>query len=220
MECACPLAFLGFCLLFVIAVRRKKSSTPEPRPDQQADEYVEQILFDDEENYYRVRRGKKRTYVLQHKAGSWKIIVRETLLMGTKHRKAAAKRFLSGAVPWLDLEREPTNKFDPNAIRVMSTWRLPDGKVQREHLGYVAKDVAALIASDLPPNIPITATIDSMAASNKYGASVFFTIHVASGWCPLCYGDLGRSPKQPGTCNSCGGSFDLSPHFRVPISAS
>jgi len=183
--------------------------------------YVEETLIDDGENYYHVKRGGNRTYVRQWRPlpGSWKIAIYETMLMGGHYHLAAAQRFLKARTPWLNLEREPTNQYDPNAIKVMSTWRKPDGSVHREHLGYVGKEEAALIGGDLSPDHPIAATIDAMGPSDKYGASVHFTIHVGTSWCPHCKGDLGRAPRKPGTCNSCGGGFELSPHFGVAIPA-
>lgn len=227
-------ALLIVCLIvfFGVLVRAiHKATSPQPTTDQSTGEtltirqtsrsgdYVEETLLDDGENYYHVKRGPHRTYVRQWRAapGSWKIAIHETAVMGCHHHADAARRFLKAGAPWLDLEREPTNQYDPNAIKVMSTWRNPDGTVHREHLGYVAKEEAATIVGDTSPDHPIAASITAMGPSDKYVASVDMTIQIATSWCPLCKGDLGRAPRQPGTCKSCGGSFVLSPVFGVAV---
>lgn len=192
----------------------------EIRPTSGGD-FVEETLVDDGANYYHVKRGSRRTFVRQWRAlpGSWKQAAHETMMMGGQHYPDAARRFLAARAPWLDLEREPTNQYDPNAIKVMSTWQNPDGSIHRELLGYVAKDIAAMIADSTSPDHPIAATITAMGPSDEYVISVCFTIHVATSWCPLCKGDLGRAPRKPGTCKSCGGSFELSPYLGVAIPA-
>jgi len=213
------LPVLAFWALIWLVASGRKQTKRQAAPS--GGGFVEEVLLDDGENYYAVKRGSRRTFVHQQRAlpGSWKVAAYEIMMMGGQHYPDAARRFLAARAPWLDLEREPTNQYDPNAIKVMSTWQNPDGTTHREQIGYVPKDEAALIAGDLSPDHPITATIVSMGPSDKYVISVCFTIHVATSWCPMCKGDLGRTPRKPGTCKSCGGSFELSPYFRVAIPA-
>ena len=142
------LIFVVLAVLFIAKLGSAKAGGGEytvARPPQ-GHGYVEETLTDDGENYYHVKRGQGRTFVHQARAGAWKKIVYETILVGVNYHPEATKRFLNARAPWLDLEREPDNKHDPNAIKVMSTWRKPDGTVHREHIGYVSREEAAVIS--------------------------------------------------------------------------
>ncbi len=63
---------------------------------------------------------------------------------GLAYRKRHALRFVRGREHRLEFEPEPSNRFDPNAIRVIGLWR---GwfRARRALIGYVPKDVAAAI---------------------------------------------------------------------------
>lgn len=64
---------------------------------------------------------------------------------GLVRRKDAATQFAKGRSQWIELEREPSNPQDPNAIRVVGCWR---GWIlsRRAPLGYVPRHVAKVIA--------------------------------------------------------------------------
>lgn len=66
---------------------------------------------------------------------------------GIPHRMANAVAFARRAQQYLELEREPNNPHDPNAIKVIGVskgwffWR-------RHFLGYVPRETAAIIAEN------------------------------------------------------------------------
>lgn len=57
------------------------------------------------------------------------------------HRQAEAMRFARAKNKWLELEREPDNKHDANAIKVIGCSKWWFFK-ERQHIGYVERDVA------------------------------------------------------------------------------
>jgi len=189
----------------------------EGAPD--SGDFEHETLLDKDGYLYHVERGSQRTYVQQTRPGKWRSIAEEINVMGCHFREAAAGRFLRERAPWLELERDPTNKYDKNAIKVLATWTKPNGKPHREHIGFVPKEEAAAIAAEVDPKMPMMATIDSFAPSDKYVASIYFTIHVAAQWCPHCHGDLGKMPAKGGECPLCGDKYELSPSLWVPIRA-
>lgn len=65
----------------------------------------------------------------------------EVILRGVNFRPLSAKEIVNRLVEGdgLELEREPFNQYDPNAIKVLD----PESK---EHLGYVSKEHAVEIA--------------------------------------------------------------------------
>lgn len=60
---------------------------------------------------------------------------------GTYYRLSDALAFAKGSNQWLLLEREPRNKHDPNAIKVIGAYK---GWFMnhRKHIGYVPADIA------------------------------------------------------------------------------
>ena len=63
---------------------------------------------------------------------------------GLRHRRSDAARFIRGKELWLELEREPSNKYDKNAIKVFGC-RKVFCWTKRFFLGYVPRDVSASI---------------------------------------------------------------------------
>ncbi|THK37386.1 hypothetical protein EHS39_14265 [Ensifer sp. MPMI2T] len=63
-------------------------------------------------------------------------------VMGLTMRKADAAAFCKGTGKQLALEREPSNRHDPNAIRVMGSWKGWFSRKERM-LGYVPAEEAA-----------------------------------------------------------------------------
>ena len=72
----------------------------------------------------------------------YQIFVKDTLVAGISFRKDDALRFINGSNQTLELEREPNNAIDKNAIKVIGV--TPSA---RSFVGYVPKDVAEQIAA-------------------------------------------------------------------------
>lgn len=77
---------------------------------------------------------------------------------GISRQQENAKAFIKGLDRALELERDPRNKYDKNAIKVIGVWYDSGGNEYREQLGWVPANVA----KDIPSNIAIGATIESM----------------------------------------------------------
>ncbi len=72
-----------------------------------------------------------------------------------------AESFIKGVNRLLELERDPNNQNDPNAIKVMGTWTDSDGQIHNEQLGWVPATIAQNIALEISGE-PIGATIKTM----------------------------------------------------------
>ncbi len=68
----------------------------------------------------------------------------ECEVAGIKYRREYARAFAAGRDPTLELEREPENPHDKNAIRIMGRRKTFFGS-KRHFIGYVPSGVAALI---------------------------------------------------------------------------
>jgi hypothetical protein len=66
-----------------------------------------------------------------------------------------AKAFIAGCDRSLLLERDPGNRHDPNAIRVIGRWRGASGSEHAMQIGWLPREVAAMIASQAegPPHL-------------------------------------------------------------------
>jgi hypothetical protein len=91
----------------------------------------------------------KKTYHLKDSPipKSFQIFAERLEVAGLGYRRDNAARFISGTNLWLELELEPSNKYDKNAIKVIGCskgwfW------TKRFFLGFVPKDVAASIAEE------------------------------------------------------------------------
>lgn len=71
-------------------------------------------------------------------------------LMGVNFRSSETRELVKGLANesdvQLELEPEPTNQYDPNAVKVMYDVGHGDSGPQLVHLGYVAKEIAEEIA--------------------------------------------------------------------------
>lgn len=66
---------------------------------------------------------------------------------GVTFREDDANAFAWGDRQWCQLEAEPTNKYDKNAIRVLGSWYTvgkTDSLVRDAHIGYIPKEKAKL----------------------------------------------------------------------------
>jgi len=65
---------------------------------------------------------------------------------------------------YLDLECEPENKFDPNAIKIGYNYETPDG-VEFAFLGYVPKKFTADVSADLEIGVDLECIVEEINAS-------------------------------------------------------
>ena len=64
-------------------------------------------------------------------------------VMGSEHYKAAIDKMITKNF-WLEVEREPNNKFDSNAIKINACWKTMFGK-SRNQIGYIDAKTAKRI---------------------------------------------------------------------------
>lgn len=108
--------------------------------------------------------------------GAWKIWARASVA-GTRHHATAVERFLARcrhAEPTrvgLDLQPDPDNPHDPNAIRV---YGYVDGA--RFHLGYVPAKLAAELAAQAPSDMPILAHLRRVFRGDRRTDIVFHVL--------------------------------------------
>ena len=80
---------------------------------------------------------------------------------GISRRVSVATDFIRGMSQRLELEREPDNLVDANAVKVIGIWLDGSSNIHREQLGYVPREAAALIGIQ-PPDFPLVATLQVM----------------------------------------------------------
>ena len=93
-------------------------------------------------------------------------------------RRAALERMLEGEHWHLELEREPQNPGDANAIKVVAQWEQA-GRHYCEQLGYVPRATALLISVEAP-TAPLSANIVTIFKPRD-GKSPGIRMNV---WCP------------------------------------
>ena len=67
---------------------------------------------------------------------------------GISLRTEAAARFIAGTFQRLEIEREPDNPVDANALKIFGSWFDSDGKPNHEHLGYVPREIAESVQAE------------------------------------------------------------------------
>jgi hypothetical protein len=72
-----------------------------------------------------------------------------------------AMAFISGRDRSLLLERDPENRYDPNAIRVMGRWRGAAGSEHEMQIGWVPREIAKKIAEQIE-GAPIYGALQTM----------------------------------------------------------
>jgi HIRAN domain-containing protein len=84
----------------------------------------------------------------QEKPGQWSVFEDYCHVAGLNlpDRRSDVSRFFAGSYRWLELEREPGNPYDANAIRILGTFRDAAGAQHSVQLGYVPREVAALLS--------------------------------------------------------------------------
>jgi len=93
---------------------------------------------------------------------------------GIQHRKDSALNFAKGSNQIIELEREKSNKHDPNAIKVIGVskgWFF----TKRNFIGYVPKEVSAhIIASKLWSDIQTR--LEWISVSDNGYVSIIFQL--------------------------------------------
>ena len=92
----------------------------------------------------------------------------KTKVAGVARRQSYLKRIFNqidkgGDYPEIYLEREPENKHDSNAIKVI--WKYYNEKTDNEkeyHIGYIAAHVASSLAKDIDRGIYVHASFDEI----------------------------------------------------------
>lgn len=227
---AAPCLVIGVVLLWVsrypsgkratASLKERRSSRTKGPTTDYTDLWVEETLSDRDGYYYRVRRGHTINYVDQAIPGDWKTLMGDLYVAGTQHHKIASQRFLGARAPWLKLERDPENKHDPNAVKVIATW-VENGEHVNEHIGFVPRDAAAELAEEVPEDTAWWARLSHYGPSKRHSgaAEIHFDIMQPARTCPHCGGDIGRTPRKPGNCESCGKAFAMTPKLKVIVPA-
>jgi len=111
----------------------------------------------------------------RHKpVGEWVQTTSVESVVGVHHRKVAATAFAraakaseaKGLVYGVELEHRPDNRHDPNAIAVIGVAERKgwfSRSIQKWHIGYLGREMAAEIIEDLVrKNIPVVAELYSI----------------------------------------------------------
>lgn len=108
-----------------------------------------------------------------------------TEVVGIKHRGQAALAVVRSLDPAQEvrLEREPTNNYDPNAIKVHATSKLAPGGT---HIGYLPATQAAWLGAMMDNGLVLRAFVEYVNASpaNPEPASVTVTLRLRKGGVP------------------------------------
>ena len=87
----------------------------------------------------------KRERFLDPIPDEYQIFEQRLEVVGIQHRKKAAQRFATGNQQRLKLKPEPSNEYDPNAIRVIGVWKDSSGQERTAHIGYLNKNLARIL---------------------------------------------------------------------------
>lgn len=129
--------------------------------------------------------------------GDWRQFRLAERVAGLKHRKAELGRFGEGAARaeklgldfGLDLQRQPDNRFDKNAIMVTGRWTVRNKRwfrpaierVEQAQIGWIDRETAAHLAA-AGPDFPIAAEFYEMAVAKnpdpKFGFGVIIKVIV------------------------------------------
>lgn len=93
--------------------------------------------------------------------------------------KVNATRMIAGTSRRIELEQDPTNQYDPNAIKIIGVWTDPGGEECRGRIGYLPADIAGhVVRHGLTEKLGVT--IESMFRPRD-GKSPGMRIDL---WCP------------------------------------
>jgi hypothetical protein len=77
----------------------------------------------------------------------YKIIEKYVTVAGTKFRMKDVVPFASKGNIWIELEAEPDNKFDKNAIKVIGCTKGGIFSKKRYFIGYIAKEISEVLVN-------------------------------------------------------------------------
>lgn len=114
------------------------------------------------------------------------LIAYDALATGTASYQDNVRDFVKGALHAqkfgngvddlsISLEREPENRFDQFAIKVIGEW-VQNGVKHSRHIGYVPKKLAYKVAMNVDDDEPITALLSSMNNNDEHGFDIKFHI--------------------------------------------
>jgi hypothetical protein len=89
---------------------------------------------------------------------------------------AATKLMSVGDI--LMLSREPSNKFDPNAVKIEFITEVADGSVIGTFLGYVPKKFSSEVSGMLSIDAPIVCIVDEVVPSGKTYEMIKVTVQI------------------------------------------
>ena len=93
--------------------------------------------------------------------------------------RSSAGRFIAGSERRVELEADPENAYDVNAIKVIGVWRDAQGAPYRARIGWVPAEIARKIA-EAGLSSQVGATIEALyKARDDKGPGVRIDI-----WCP------------------------------------
>lgn len=89
-------------------------------------------------------------------------------IVGEQHYEASHDSFLRGSECRVEIEREPENPHDPNALAVIGLWRDKAGP-RREKLGYLPREFSSEVATTRPADMEMLAVAVSTYTSRRDG---------------------------------------------------
>ncbi|WP_289019582.1 HIRAN domain-containing protein [Desulfobacter postgatei] len=100
-----------------------------------------------------------------------------------KYRQACLKRIVKSedeqGLPLISLEREPSNKHDLNAIKVIvHEYNERTEKEKDSHVGYIRRNVAFTLAKDMDKGKEVSAFIDEIIGGYEGAENLGMLIHV------------------------------------------
>jgi hypothetical protein len=119
--------------------------------------------------------------------GDWQEVVKGVRVAGTKHRPYALDRWLeavrraeaAGLRYGLELQPEPANPYDRNALRVHGV--VEDRTKQTWHIGYVPAELAREVAEAMPTGAQLVARLYSIFERANGHTDVNFDLYSTPG---------------------------------------
>ena len=86
----------------------------------------------------------------------------DVAVAGVSKRTEQVERFINGDEREVTLVRDPHNKYDSNAVKVIGSWTDTEDQRHRKQLGWLPAEVAKELADEEEDDIPIGATLETM----------------------------------------------------------
>lgn len=107
-----------------------------------------------------------------------KLVAEDVPVAGISYRQEVITKLIEGTGRKILLEREPDNKHDKKAIKILARWKVEDEEYI-EHVGYVPKEIAAKIAKKYPNNDLLGCLSVIFTPSADRSAGMRFSIYAA-----------------------------------------